>query len=307
MMTNRRKNYWVLSVALGLVVALWASPAEAFNEPPANLSVTTFMDGGAPPGLYYINYMIFVDGGKPVDKNGALIPGGARVDALTQLNQFYYLSNIDVLGGKLGFDFFVPVVAVTTQGSFFGAVPITANTAGLGDLLAGLAVQWDKGTLLGRPLFQRAESDVTLPTGKYDATKVANPGSNLWTVDSYYSFVWLFADKWETSERLWYAFNSENPATEVKPGQRTHLEYAFSREVLPQWRFGAAGYVYRQTTDDKIAGVRQPDSRERVVAIGPGVVYRGSGLTFMLSHPFEFWGENRFVGSRTTLELVYKF
>ena len=39
-----------------------------------------------------------------------------------------------------------------------------------------LRAQWDKGTLLGRPLFQRAESDVTLPTGKYDSTKLANPG-----------------------------------------------------------------------------------------------------------------------------------
>jgi hypothetical protein len=306
-MTKKGKTFsFFRATALGLAVGMIGSTAHAFNEPPGNLSATTFLDGGAPPGLYYINYAIFVDGGKAVDKNGAVIPGGARVDVLSQVNQFYYLTDFDVLGGKLGLDFFVPLVAVTAQGTL-GGVPVTANTAGLGDLLAGPALQWDKGTLLGRPVFQRVESDVSIPTGKYDSTKLANPGSNLWNVDTYYSFVWLFGDEWETSDRVWYGFNGVNPATEVQPGQRLIVDYAVSREVLPRFRLGAAGYFVRQTTDDKIAGVRQPDSRERVVGVGPGLVYRGQGLTFELSHPIEFLGENRFVGSRTTLELVFKF
>ena len=294
-------------VVAGLSVVLFVVPARAFNEPPANLSLTTFMDGGAPPGFYYLNYSVLVDGGRAVDKNGSTIPGGAQVVALSQLEQLYLMTNVDVLGGKLGVDALLPVTAVTAQGSFYGVVPMTANTAGLGDFLAGPTIQWDKGTLLGRPVFQRVESDVTMPTGKYDKSSLANPGSNLWTLDSYYSFVWLFADKWETSERLWYAFNGENPATRVTPGQRTHIEFAASREVLPRFRVGAVGYFYRQTTDDKVAGVRQPDSRERVAAIGPGVVYQGQALTFYLSHPIEFWGANRFVGSRTTLQLLYRF
>jgi len=304
---KRAKSFRLLFVCAGLAIAFLRTTAAAFNEPPANLSATTFMDGGAPPGLYYINYEIFADGAKAVDKDGNTITGGARVNALSQLHQFYCLTNWTVLGGTLGFDVLLPIVAVTAQGSLFGVVPVTANTAGFGDLLVGPALQWDKETLLGRPVFQRVESDVTMPTGKYDSTKLANPGSNLWNVDTYYSFVWLFADKWETSERLWYGFNSENPATEVKPGQRAYVDYAVSREVLPRFRFGAAGYVFRQTTDDKIAGVRQPDSRERVVSAGPGLVYQGRALTFMLSHPIEFLGENRFVGSRTTLELIYRF
>ena len=146
-----------------------------------------------------------------------------------------------------------------------------------------------------------------MPTGKYDKAYLANPGANLWSVDTYYSFVWIFADKWETSQRLWYGFSSENPATRVMPGQRTDYEFAVSREVAPSFRLGAAGYFFRQTTDDKIGGVRQPDSRERVAGIGPGIVYQGKALTFFLSHPIEFWGQNRFVGSRTTLQLLYRF
>ena len=157
------------------------------------------------------------------------------------------------------------MVAVTAQGSL-GTIPVTANTAGLGDLLAGPAIQWDKGTLLGRPVFQRVESDLTMPTGKYDSAKAANPGSNVWTLDSYYSFVWLFADKWETSLRLWYGFNSQNPDTGIMPGQRANSTFAVSREIMPKLRLGAAGYAFRQTTDDRLAGgpyPRFPRARDR--------------------------------------------
>lgn len=290
----------------GLALAALAGPAWSFNQPPANLSATTFIDGGAPPGLYYVNYSIFTEGRRAVDKNGDRLAGGAQVNALAQLHQLYYVTDYKILGAKFALDLLVPVAAITIKGSLGGA-PLTANTAGVGDLLAGFALQWDEGKLLGRPLLQRFESDVTTPTGKYDKNLGANPGTHVWTVDSYYSFVWLFAEKWETSWRAWYAYHTENPNTRVRPGQRAHVNYAFSRQILPKWRLGAAGYALRQLTDDKVAGVRQADSRERVVALGPGLVYQGGGLTAMLSHPMEFWGQNRFVGSRTTLQLIHKF
>ena len=289
-----------------ILVTMLAGSAWGFNQPPANLSATTFVDGGAPPGLYYLNYSIFAEGRRAVDKDGNAIAGGAQVNAFAQLHQLYYVTDYKLFGAKFALDLLVPLVAVTAKGSL-GAVPVTANTAGVGDLLTGFALQWDEGKLLGRPLFQRFESDVSMPTGKYDKNFGANPGTHLWTVDSYYSFVWFFAEKWETSLRLWYAYHMENPDTKVQPGQRAHVNYAFSRQILPKWRLGVAGYALRQLADDKISGVRQADSRERVFALGPGLVYQGSGLTMMLSHPLEFGGQNRFVGSRTTLQLIHRF
>ena len=290
------------AAALALVPTL----ASAFNQPPTNLSLTTFMDGGAPPGLYYVNYTLFLNGQRAVDKDGKTLSGGAKVSALSQIHQLYWVTPYKVLGGKLALDVFQPLVAVNVAGSL-GGTPLTATTGGLGDFGFGPALQWDGGTLFGRPVFQRVESDLILPSGHYDKSKSASPGSNVFTLDSYYSFVWFFADKWETSLRAWYAFHSENPDTKVKPGQRLHFNYAVSREVLPKLRLGAAGYFLRQVQDDKVAGTRIADSRERVMALGPGLAYLGSGLTVFLSHPVEFLGQNRFVGSRTTLHLVHKF
>lgn len=307
---RRKLNYFMSdpagAAAVGAAVLLLAGPAFAFNQPPANLSVTTFLDGGAPPGLYYLNYVIFVDGRRAVDHKGDTIPGEAKVGVLTHLTQLYWVSPWTFLGGKLAFDYTQPLVAITAQG-LLGPFPVTANRAGLGDPQIGPALQWDGGTLFGKPIFQRVESNVSVPIGLYDKNRGANPGTNLWSVDSYYSAVWRFAEAWETSWRLWYAYHGQNPATGMKPGQRAHVNFAASRALGKQWRLGAAGYVFRQLADDKVYGARMADSRERVFGLGPGLVYHGQGLTAMLSHPFEFWGQNRFIGSRTTLQLIHRF
>jgi hypothetical protein len=300
---------WVLfSVAMFFSCGGWA-----FNEPPINLSATTFLDGGAPQGLYYLNYGIFSEGKTAIDNNGKEIPGKAKVNALVNLHQFYYVSKLKFLGASVALDVAVPLAAVTMKGQLpgpSGFIPLAGNTAGLGDFLIGPALQWDGHTFLGKPVFHRIESDWTFPTGKYDKGQMGNPGANLLTVDSYYSFVWFFHPKWETSWRLWYAFNGENkddPRGALKPGQLFHVNYAASYALSQQWRVGAAGYYLKQTTDDRIGGIKVMNSRERAIGFGPGIAYLGQGYAAFLSHPVEFGVRNRFKGSRTTLQIIHKF
>ncbi len=292
--------------ALLAACLLTAKMAWSFNEPPANLAVSTFLDGGSPPGLHYLSYLIFADGEQAINSQGEVIPGNARVTVLTQLNQFYYLSNVRFLKARLGLDLLLPLVSPTVKGSF-GPVPLTANTAGLGDLVAGPALQWDPVPVLGGPLFNRVEFDFILPTGKYDSNFMVNPGSNYLTFTPYYSAVWFFRPKWETSLRFWYALHDENSRTSVKPGQVFHFNYAVSREVYPKFRLGAAGYFLQQLTEDEVRGVQSTDSKERAAAMGPGAVYMGKSLIMMLSFPFEFSVRNRFRGYRSSLNLIYTF
>lgn len=296
---------WALLLLLGSL----SSVVNAYNQPPVNLSATTFMDGGAPQGFYYLNYAVLTEGRQAMDKNGDVISGDGRVNALVNLHQFYYVSKIKILGASLALDVAMPVAAVTMRGQL-GLLPLSANTAGLGDLIVGPALHWDGKTFLGKPVFHRIESDWTFPTGKYDKNKLANPGSNLLTVDSYYSFVWFFHPRWETSWRLWYAIHNENDEHffgKVKPGQLFHANYAASYALTPKWRIGGAGYYLQQTTEDVINGVKSTGSKERGYAFGPGLVYMGQGLAIFLSHPIEFGVKNRFKGSRTTLQMIHKF
>lgn len=290
-----------------VALAFWPlASARAFNQPPANLASTTFLDGGGePPGLYLLTYSQYVSGRQARDKDARAIPGGARISALAQSTQLFYLSPIKVLGGYLGFDALVPLAAITGQGAL-GPVAVTANAAGLGDLSSGLAVQWNDHLLRGRPFFHRFEIYGTFPTGDYDKNFAANPGSNVLSVEAYHAFTWLFTDAWETSWRMGYSVNGENRAVGVRPGQLFHVNYALSRSVHPKLRLGLAGYFMQQTTDDRINGASASGSRERAFAAGPGLAYTTPQVLLMLSHPMEFGVRNRFSGFRTTLQMILR-
>lgn len=293
------KTAWL--VVMGFFMSVTAN---AFNQPPTNFSATTFLDA-APPGLYYMNYFLFIDGNKAVDKSGETIPGNGRVNAITQLNQIAYVSPVRFLGANVGGEVVVPVVAATGKGSV-GPNLLTNNTAGVGDLVVGPFLMW-YGKLFDKPLMQRFELDFIFPTGKYDKNMAINPGANLHGIEPYYSFVWMFSDRWETSWRLFYMKSSENKDTHIKPGDLFHLNYAVSYSVLPKLRVGAAGYMLTQLSEDEFNGVKLVDSKEKAMAVGPGLVYMGQGFTMMLSHPVEFGVRNRFQGSRTTLQIIHKF
>ncbi|MBI4397103.1 MAG: transporter [Elusimicrobia bacterium] len=302
----RRRMFPALGT-LFLLAGLLPLSSHGYNQPPMNLGATTFLDGGgAPPGLLWMEYVQFANGAKGVDQDGKAIPGGAKVNALVNLSQFFYLSPLKALGGNVGFDVLVPVSAVTVKGSL-GPVPVTANTGGVGDITLGAALQWNRSKLLGAPLFQRAEVYSSFPTGRYDKSRVVNPGANKRFLESYYAFTWMFRPKWETSWRILYGIHEENPDTRVKPGQVFHFNYAFSREVGAKFRLGAAGYFLQQTTEDRINGTKAVHSKERALSVGPGVVYMGPGFMAMVSHPVDLSVRNRFQGSLTTFQLIHRF
>ncbi len=281
--------------------------ARAFNEPPVNLSLTSVLDGGpVMPGLYLVEYAVAVHQDQASDKDGNVIPGGAKVDSVTNTHQLVYISDQKIGGANLGVDFVQSVIGITSQGTI-GSFPITSNLAGLGDFVFGPILQWNQGTLGGAPFVQRVEFDVTMPTGRYDKSFAANPGSNMWVFEPYYGFTWFFAPGWETSWRLIYTASTKNPDTQIKPGALLHANYAFSYGVTQKWRIGAAGYALQQLGDDQSAGADSPDSKERAIALGPAIGYAMPGLGVFLNHPFEFGTRNRLRSARTTLQLIIKF
>ncbi len=297
----------VLGAATLLLIMSMRQNSLAFNQPPLNLSATTFLDGGgAPPGFFLMEYVQFINGEKAVDNNGRSIPGGGRVNVLVSLHQFYYLSPLKLWGANVGLDVLAPVSATTVRGNL-GPIPISANTAGLGDVAIGPALQWNDTKIKGIPIFQRWEMYTVLPSGKYAKSFIVNPGSNIHTYETYYAFTTFLSPRIETSWRIQYAFHSENKETQIKPGQVLHVNYAFSYGLTQKWRLGAAGYVLQQLNDDELNGFKIAGSKEKGYAAGPGLVYLGGAASIMCSHVTEFGGRNRFQGSRTTLQIINRF
>ena len=280
-----------------------ARAQEHIALPPVNLGGTSFMDGVGGPGLLLREGPGVFDAQRFTDANGGTVPGNNSLFAFSSITLAAYMPPFKVLGGHWGVEVLVPVVYahVTTPAG-------SGSATGVGDITFSPLV-WQAPTLLlfGRQFFQRLDLDVVAPTGQYDSGALVSAGSNLWSVNPYYSFTWLATDRIETSWRLHYLWNSTNPApgpayeaTSIQPGQAVHFNGAASFAVVPSFRVGVAGYFLRQITDSRANGRAVAGSREQVAALGPGFLVIVRALQLGMNAYGEFAVENRPQGTRVT-------
>ncbi len=264
----------VVVLLTSAVMMLSLSSAAQVSLPPVNLGLTSFEDAIAYPGWLVEEIPNYYHATQWKDAQGNKIPGLNELNSLSALSHVAFISNEHVLGGFYAVEALVSAANLhpdTSFGSNFG-------TSGIGDLIvAPLGLQWTKTKLAGAPFFQRVMFDVVVPTGKYSSMRPVNVGSNVVSFNPYYAFTFVASDKLEISARLHYLLNSKNDEpfvgfglNSVQPGEALHQNFAASYEVSKVVRVGMNGYALEQITDNKINGVSQPGSRERVIALGPG-------------------------------------
>jgi hypothetical protein len=291
------------AVLAGLSLAV---PSQSFAQehialPQGDLGQSNFLDGTGGPGLLTHVAASLDDAQRFTGPDGQTIPADNSLVAFVVAAHLAYLIPIKVLGGHVGVEAIVPVVPYLRVRSAGGA----ATTSGVGDLTFGpLVFQLPELTLLGRPFSSRLSVDITAPTGRYSSTALVNVSNHLWSVDPYYASTWLLTDKLETSVRLHYSWNSTNSdpgpgyeATTIQPGQSFHMNAGASYQVVPLLRAGVAGYFLQQTTDARANGDPVAGSRERVAALGPGLMAMAAGAQIIATAYWEFAAENRPTGS----------
>ena len=295
--------------------------AAAYDLPSVNLGFTSFLDGAPPagPGLYFSQYVQYYSADRlnDADGNDMHVPG-TDIEAWISLTQFLYQSDTEVLlGGKWGLDVILPYVSIDTSYDPGISGP-EANGAGFGDILAGPYLQW--GPIMGAngPRFMhRIELQMIFPTGKYDADKELNPGSNFFSFNPYWAGTFFITPKWTVSTRLHYLWNAKNNdpnraygnADDTQAGQAIHLNFTTAYEIIPNMlRLGVNGYYLKQISDTKVDGHNIDDSREMVLGIGPGALLSFSRETHLFFNLFfESQAENRPEGTRATLKLIHHF
>lgn len=308
---GRARRRWPYTFRAAIAMMMAVSPAHAeVALPPLNLGDSGFQDGIAGPGLLFQQTLSAHHSHKARDERGERIDAAADVTAAALLVQVSYLSERTFLGAHVGAEAIVPLAHVAVEPR---EGPRLEKTA-VGDLFLGpLLLQWPERTLFGRPFWQRANFNVTLPTGSYDRNAPLNIGTNAWQVNPHYAFTWVASPAWELSGRLhylWVAPNRSPPlssgARELQAGSAFHANASISRGIGDRVRAGASGYYLVQLVDDRVDGIRT-GGRERVVGAGPALSWYGGSSSIHAAAYWEARARDRAEGVRVSLRLATVF
>lgn len=139
------------------------------------------------------------------------------------------------------------------------------SRSGVSDLYPTASLKWNHGV---HNFMAYAMGGV--PVGAYDEDRLANIGTNHWSIDTGGGYTWLDEKKGhELSAVLGFTYSFENPDTDYKNGVSAHLDWAVSQFFSPTFHAGLVGYFYRQLTGDSGDGATLGDFKSRVSAIGP--------------------------------------
>jgi len=183
-----------------------------------------------------------------------------------------YLSPLRIGGGRLGA--YVAQPYLKQQVSAFG---LRDQRESMGDTTIAPIILWD----MGKNLTVGAALEITVPTGEYDASRLANTSNNFYTYKPLVSMTWLPTDRTELSLKTTYSFNEENRDTDYRSGQIFHFDYSASFKLTDTLSLGLNGYYLKQVTDDKQFGKTvtyngsdvSDGVRGQVFAIGPAVYF----------------------------------
>lgn len=305
-MMNGQRSRHACAIAAALLAT--STAASQVVMPPVNMGGTSFLDGVAGPGiLIEPGVLEHYHASRFVGSSGAAIPGHNSIDTWSNLFHVAYITTHQVLGGFYGIEALVPVASIDIQTDFGPR----GKQSGLGDILVSpLIVEWPNRTLFGKTYFSRFAVLAMLPTGSYDAGRAVNPGSNAGGGFAYYSFTIFPQPKLETSWRVHYLWNASNSEPfrplgqrSTQAGQAVHANYAMSYELSPALRVGVNGYVLQQVSDHQMSGTSLANSKERVVAIGPGVTLSRGFWSLFGNVDVETMARNRPEGYRVNVTL----
>ncbi len=113
-----------------------------------------------------------------------------------------------------------------------------------------------------------------VPVGSYDVDRLANIGTNHWSLDGGGGYTYLNMQTGrEFSATAGLSYSFENPDTNYQNGVSFHLDWGASQFVSEQMHVGLVGYFYYQLTGDSGSGAQLGDFKSSVNGIGPQIGY----------------------------------
>lgn len=244
-----------------------------------NFGYTNILEGGPihPSYGWYIRpYFAYYYTHKFTDIYGNIIGGSRspRFDLIWGIIEIIYQTKKNYFGNaRIGLD----IVLFFDMYSKIQKNPFGINTSGAGisDPYVGLYLQWDPIIWHDRPLFvHRFEFAASFPAGKYNKHFFINPGNGFYYINPNWSATFYLTRHWATSCNLNYVWSSLNKKTGIQAGQAILINYSMEAEFIKNLWLAVNGYYLNQYTDSKVDGFAVPGRRDRLFAIGPGMLYR---------------------------------
>ncbi len=270
------------------------------------------------PGFYLSNDVYYYDA-----SSSDLLPfGGDRLvqdvsaQALMDIPQFTWVTDVSVAGGRLAFSLLTPFGKLDVDGkgtvdllngSPGPSVQLSDSDTGFADPVVGGSVGWkhrDGDKFRAWSVY----SSVWIPIGSYELGRLANLSSNRWALDVGGAYTMAnFKGGRELSSVVGFTFNGDNQDTDYSSGTDFHLEVSGRQHLPNNWAFGIVGYWFQQLTADTNGPDILGDFKGRVYALGPEIAYQFPGKV----HPVgvdlrwyhEFGAENRLQGDGVFLTL----
>jgi hypothetical protein len=252
-----------------------------------NLGNTSFGDGFSTlkPGVTVLQYLRYSDSNSMTDANGNESSAfrNPRIKVVTSVTQLSIATPWSIDGNRIGFDVLLPVTSI--NGKFDpGGTQLRDNGTAIGDVTFGPFIQFKPLLRHGRPVASfRVAVDAIAPTGGFDRNVGLNQGSGYWSINPFVAWTVLPAKGWDISGRTQYLYSFKTTRIAGAPtipgftfsdgqaGQLLYTNYSVSRDVARGISIGAAGYAVQQLDNDRINGIRLPDTKRSALYIGPGI------------------------------------
>jgi hypothetical protein len=203
----------------------------------------------------------------------------AGIDADIDLLFFFptYTWKEPVLGGQaaLGVGWAVGNVEASAEVSVTGPLGNTITRSRTDKLFGGSDI-YALGTLKWNDGHHNwlAYSMLGVPVGAYRVGRLANIGTNHWSIDAGGGYTYFDPKKGhEFSIVGGLTYNFENPDTDYQNGVDSHVDWAASQFLNEHVHVGVVGYFYYQLTGDSGAGATLGDFKSRVAGVGPQAGY----------------------------------
>lgn len=264
-------------------IILFSKDIISYNVPTLSLGSTNFLDGGPIrpfPGLYWLQYFQYYTTDKFLNENGKLLNNvkSPHYNSFRAATEFIYQFDTKTIFNA------IPGIDITLPMTFYSKVEknnllnLTDSGSGIGDLDVGVYLQWEPLKYKNREIFvHRLLFQGVFPTGKNkQPRRNINPGNDTYYISPYWAATLFITKKFNFSWRLTYLWAAPNRATKIQAGQGFDLNFSAGYQPNENFLFGLNGYYFEQFENNRLCSKEIPNSKERVLGIGPGALYYAS-------------------------------